>query len=107
LSKTDSTSRGAPAARAIIGHAIRRFREKEGLTLEQLAAVAGVSYQYLCGIETGKENFSIGVLEKVAQALKLSPGTLIAAAYGESPRVGFARTLGGGAPAMGPAAGQK
>lgn len=96
-----------PPARAIVGHAIRRFRERDGLTLEQFAAAAGVSYQYLCGIETGKQNCTIGVLEKIAHAFGMSLGTLIAAAYGESLLVGFARTLGGGAPVFSAVAGEE
>lgn len=65
----------------IIGGAIRSMREARGLTLEGLAANADISYQYLSGIETGKENFSIRILEKIARALDVSLVTLIARAY--------------------------
>lgn len=65
----------------VIGAAIRVLREQRGLTLERLAMNAGISYQYLSGIETGKENFSIAILEKVAKALDVPMLTLIAAAY--------------------------
>jgi len=80
-------------AQRLIGAAIRRFRERDSLTQEQLALKAGFSYQYLCGIETGKENFSIRVLEQVARALAVTPATLVAVAYGEEASVGFARPL--------------
>lgn len=80
-------------AQRLIGAAIRRFRERDGLTQEQLATKAGISYQYLCGIETGKENFTIRILEQIARALGLTPATLVAVAYGEESSVGFARTL--------------
>jgi DNA-binding XRE family transcriptional regulator len=82
-----------PAAQHLIGLAIRRFREREDLTLEQLARRAGISYQYLCGIEKGRENFSIGILEKVSAALGLPLATLVAVAYGEAASVGFSRPL--------------
>lgn len=65
----------------VIGGAIRGMREQRGLTLEGLAANADISYQYLSGIETGKENFSIRILEKIARALDVSLVALISDAY--------------------------
>ena len=53
------------------------------MTLEQLASEAGITYQYLSGVETGKENFSIGVLEKIAEALRFPLSALVMAAYHE------------------------
>lgn len=70
-----------PSAHRIIGAAIRQFREQDGRTLEELAAKAGISYQYLSGIETGKENFSIGILEKITLALGLTPAFVVASGY--------------------------
>lgn len=66
----------------VIGGAIRQLREQRGLTLENLAANADISYQYLSGIETGKENFSIRILEKIAGALEMPVLALITDAYG-------------------------
>lgn len=68
-------------AQKIIGACIRATREQRGLTQEALAAKAGISYQYLSGVETGKENFSIQVLENISNSLDLSVRTLIVAAY--------------------------
>ncbi|HUR42348.1 MAG TPA: helix-turn-helix transcriptional regulator [Verrucomicrobiae bacterium] len=65
----------------VIGGAIREMREARGQTLEGLAADADISYQYLSGIETGKENFSIRILEKIAGALDISLVNLISNAY--------------------------
>ena len=65
----------------VIGGAIRELREQRGLTLENLAANADISYQYLSGIETGKENFSIRILEKISGALQIPMAALIATAY--------------------------
>lgn len=71
----------------VIGGAIRGLREQRGLTLEKLASSASISYQYLSGIETGKENFSIAILEKIARALDVPLLSLIAVAYGQEYRV--------------------
>jgi transcriptional regulator with XRE-family HTH domain len=68
-------------AQKIIGACIRATREQRGLTQEALAAKAGISYQYLSGVETGKENFSIQVLENISNSLDLPVRTLMVAAY--------------------------
>ncbi|MBI2383674.1 MAG: helix-turn-helix transcriptional regulator [Gammaproteobacteria bacterium] len=57
------------------------MRKERGLTLEAFATRAKISYQYLSGVETGKENFSIGVLDAVAAALGLPLNALILTAY--------------------------
>jgi transcriptional regulator with XRE-family HTH domain len=69
----------------VIGGAIREIRVQRGWTLENLASNADISYQYLSGIETGKENFSIRILEKIAGALQIPMLSLISAAYGGAP----------------------
>ncbi len=53
------------------------------MTLEQLASQARITYQYLSGVENGKENFTIGVLEKIADALRFPVSELVTAAYHE------------------------
>ncbi|MFD0726162.1 helix-turn-helix domain-containing protein [Lysobacter brunescens] len=68
-------------AQQIIGACVRLFRERAGLTQEGLAMKAGISYQYLSGIETGRENFTIGVLEAICAGLGVSIRTLIPTAY--------------------------
>lgn len=68
-------------AQKIIGACVRLLRTQKRLSQETLAARAGISYQYLSGIETGRENFSIQVLESLAKALGLPLRTLVVAAY--------------------------
>lgn len=68
-------------AQAIIGKAVRALREQRGLTLEQLAPQAGITYQYLSGLENGRENFSIGVLERLSDALGHPLKSLVQIAY--------------------------
>lgn len=70
-------------AQKLIGRTIRAFREGKGLTLEQLAPSAGITYQYLSGLENGHENFSIGVLERLSLALSLPVQFIIQSAYRE------------------------
>ncbi len=45
------------------------MRKKRGLSQERLAEGAGISTQYVSNIERGKENPTIGTLEKLASAL--------------------------------------
>lgn len=70
-------------AQKLIGRTIRAFREGKGLTLEQLAPTAGITYQYLSGLENGRENFSIGVLERLSLALSLPLQFIVQNAYRE------------------------
>ena len=77
---------GHRSAAKVIGGAIREARLARSVTLEGLAKAAGISYQYLSGIETGKENFSIHILEKIACALDLPLVALISGAYGRERR---------------------
>jgi DNA-binding XRE family transcriptional regulator len=47
-------------AKVVIGRFIRHLREQQGLTQDQLAGQIDLTYQYLSGLENGRENFSIG-----------------------------------------------
>ncbi len=72
-----------PSAQLLIGQAIRRLREQKNLTLEQLAPSAGITYQYLSGLETGRQNFTISVLQRLSDALDFPLSSVIANAYDE------------------------
>lgn len=65
----------------IIGSCVRFYRERLGLSQENLASRADISYQYLSGIETGRENFSIGVLQALCNALNIPMRNLISTAF--------------------------
>ena len=52
-----------------IGLRIRELRQKNGLTIEEAAHLAGVHPNYLGDAERGKKNFSITTLEKLARVL--------------------------------------
>lgn len=75
-------------AKTLIGQFIRRLREQQDLTQDRVAAQAGISYQFLSGLENGRENFSIDVLESLAGALGCPLPNLVAGAYaGAGPAV--------------------
>lgn len=68
-------------AHQIIGSCIRFHREIAQLSQGELAAHAGISYQYLSGIENGSENFTIGVLESLCNSLGISLRSLVSVAF--------------------------
>ncbi len=68
-------------ARTVIGRFVRRLREQKSLTLEQLAGKSDITYQYLSGVENGRENFTIDVLEALGKALSCPLPQLVAGAY--------------------------
>lgn len=72
-------------AKATIGRFVRRLREQNRLTQEQLASRTGITYQYLSGLENGRENFSIDVLEALAGALGARLPQVVAAAFAPDP----------------------
>lgn len=67
-----------------IGQAIRTAREASKLSQEELAARSKISYQYLSAVENGRENFSIGVLEKIIGALGFELLPFLNVAFGTS-----------------------
>lgn len=54
-----------------LGRRIRDLRKKQGFTQERLAEAASVDVKYLGNIERGRENPSIGTLEKLANTLSV------------------------------------
>jgi transcriptional regulator with XRE-family HTH domain len=63
--------------RTLLGRNTARIRKGQGLSQEQLAEAAGVSQQYLSGIERGSRNPTLIILKRLADALKVDIGTLI------------------------------
>ena len=52
-----------------IGHEVRRFREKLGITLSELAKAAGISAGMLSKIENGSTSLSLSSLQSLSRAL--------------------------------------
>jgi transcriptional regulator with XRE-family HTH domain len=64
--------------RLLVGKNIRACRTSAGLTLEQLAEKAEMSWPYLSEIERGRENISLDKLVGIAQALNVKLSDLVA-----------------------------
>lgn len=65
------------ALRISVGANIRRIRETRGLPQDELAHRAKVHVTYLSGVETGKRNITMNVLERIAAALEVSAAELV------------------------------
>lgn len=70
-------------AKRILGRFVRKLREQAALTQEQLAGKTGITYQYLSGLENGRENFSIDVLASLGRALACPLPQLVSGAFAE------------------------
>jgi transcriptional regulator with XRE-family HTH domain len=68
---------------ARVGEALKRLRQDRGYSLEDIAALSGVSRATLSQIETNKTNPTIGVLWKIATGLGVPFATLLGEGEGE------------------------
>jgi transcriptional regulator with XRE-family HTH domain len=59
-----------------LGKTIRRYRERAGLTQEQLSEKADLSAKYLGEVERGLVNISVDALLRIANALGLTVNNL-------------------------------
>lgn len=57
---------------------IKELCREKGMTLNQLAEKIGISQPSISGISTGKQKPSFDTLEKLAEALNVSPAELFA-----------------------------
>lgn len=55
--------------RRLVGAAINRFREEQGLSLRKLAQMVNMDYAYICNIESGQANPTLDTLSKIAAGL--------------------------------------
>lgn len=67
---------------AEVGQRIRARRGTEGLTLDQLARLCGISGPALSLIETGKRDARLTTLARIAEALRLPLEVLLAEGKG-------------------------
>lgn len=56
---------------------LKRYREKLGLSQEELAFAADVHRTYVSGVERGVRNPTVVVIAKIAKALKVEPYKLL------------------------------
>ena len=66
-----------------MGVAVRRLREKTGLSQEALADTVGVHRTFIGAVERGETNISLDNLQRIARALKVTPSALLLAAEKE------------------------
>jgi len=62
----------------MFGAAVKRWREKRGMTQEGLAHEAGITASYAGQVERGQRVPSLTVILKLCRALDCSPGELLA-----------------------------
>lgn len=62
---------------ATIGGNLRYWRNRRGITQEQLAERLGVSKQSIAHVEGGSRNFSVPLLRKAAEVLEVSADALL------------------------------
>lgn len=60
-----------------VGAKIREVRTSKNISIESLANESGMDYSQLARMETGKVNFTISYLFRVAEALEVSPKDLL------------------------------
>ncbi len=65
------------AANVALGAALRAMRSERGLPQEAFAARAGMDRSYYGAIERGEFNVSLDTIVKIADALGVSPATLL------------------------------
>jgi transcriptional regulator with XRE-family HTH domain len=63
--------------RKIVGLAIRRYRTRASLSIEQLAEAADLHHNYIGEIERGEKAASIDTLVKIAKGLRVRPHRLL------------------------------
>lgn len=60
-----------------LGRQVRRFRDAQGLSQEELAARSGLHRNYIGGIERGERNAGILTLYRLAAALGVKCANLV------------------------------
>jgi transcriptional regulator with XRE-family HTH domain len=59
------------------GLAVRRERERRGVSQEVLAELAGLHRTYIGSVERGERNITLTGIKKIATALRTSVATLV------------------------------
>ncbi|WP_298692963.1 helix-turn-helix transcriptional regulator [uncultured Sphingomonas sp.] len=61
----------------LLGENVRQARKAQGMSQEELAFRAGMKRSYLSDLERGTRNPTVRALGRLADALAMSPGTLL------------------------------
>ena len=88
MSKSKDTNRNVTAMKESLnslGSEVRQVRKARRMTLKDLAGSSGVSVSHLSAVERGKVSPSLDVVQRVADALKVSPDWFFARRPGAGP----------------------
>jgi len=66
------------------GGKVRQLREERGLSQERLGQIAGLDRTFVSSIEAGRRNVTLATIIKLAKALDIDPGELVAGTGGAS-----------------------
>jgi transcriptional regulator with XRE-family HTH domain len=70
--------KGTRLPKPVFGHHfLKEWREKRGMTLEQVGEAVGLSHAQLSRIERRQQKYNQELLEKLAKLYKATPGALI------------------------------
>lgn len=61
----------------LFGRIVRSYREEMGISQEELASRSGLHRTYIGGIERGERNPSLINVERIANALGVTPSRLL------------------------------
>lgn len=78
-----------------LAHNLRRLRAARGWSQDDLAEASGLDRTYVSGIERGRRNPTLRVIERIALGLGVDPSELIDRATANAPRTGTANRPGG------------
>lgn len=67
---------------AQVGANIRHYRLAKGWSQEELAHVCGLHRTYISGLERGRRNPTLTVLEQICLSLNISPSDLLSGDVG-------------------------
>ena len=60
-----------------LGENLKRVRDDKGMTQGDISRALGMDRSYISGVEKGKRNITIANVEKLAEALGVSPDELL------------------------------
>jgi transcriptional regulator with XRE-family HTH domain len=69
--------RPATKLRELLGVNVRRLRQAQNMTQDDLCAKAGMGQSYLSQLESGLRSVSIDAIDKLAKALGVPPDQLL------------------------------
>lgn len=70
--------RAEKVAQKAFGQTVRRLRQRQNISQEQLADECELDRSYIGGVERGERNPSLVAIVKIANGLKISPAALFA-----------------------------